>query len=653
VGAVDRHVPVDLKRIPTTHDELRDRVVVFRYALSRGNPDLADAFAKTDRAGWARLADDLRARGAFLVFTATPDEAKQFLQCHGFGCVHHPLAPHPDPELRRRLDAHLATLRDRGEAGAEALAALDGFRGRLVERFSYAPQMTDFVNFFVGLGQPGLGFDEAHALFQDTSKRLLHDLADDFDGWSFGFTLALAQCVPDADGVAWVDFDRLRRHLRRWLQRDLQITGAPRDDEEEPEPSDVRLELSDDMLFTRSRARVEKDPVTLADMIRSCDGRSPASVWKDLLRHHRRVLTAILPRLRELAERPGMEGRSIGTLAAQIIGRIGEMDYERVVVPMMDRWAVLGDGQHRGLVGAMFDGVLGSDEAPYRARCLAQLRGLHAPGPGAAGKGRVEAAIAAYAWVGWYNFGVAMEELYAITRAYLVPMIEDATRMARLVTRIQADIQKAAGRDDETVHAVQEVLRSLVDRIYAERGGIFLGVQYALVSLCAAQGVTPVLKTLRDWISRGGASTGVLLALMFMHERGIANQLREDRVEFPRGEGLAPATCGQFVRALAGGDEDVYQAARFLGELYDSVTSPWAAEALVRRHFREQLQAHLLEWVRESLPVAELAAPVRGFVEQLARTHQGALRDLIVSLARGGEFRRNPELQAFAASLRL
>jgi hypothetical protein len=653
VGAVDRHVRVDLTGLPARHEELRDRVVVFRYALSRGNPDLASAFAKTDPAGWAQLADELRARNAFLVFTATPAETTQFLKCHGFGGVHRALPPHPPAELGRRLDAYLASLRERGEAPADALEALDGFRDQLVKRFAFAPQMTDFVSFFVGLGQPALGFGEAYALFQNTSKRLLHDLDDDFDGWSFGFTLALAQCVPDADGVPWVDFDRLRRHLRRWLQRDLQITGTGREGEEEVEPSDVRLELSDDTLFTRSRARVEKDPVTLADVIRSCDGRPPESVWRDLLDHHRRVLTAILPRLRELAERPGLEGRSIGVLAAQVIGRIGEMDYERVVVPMAERWAVSGNGQHRGLVGAMFDGVLGSDDARYRARCLAHLRGMHAAGPAAAGKGRVEAAIAAYTWVGWHDFDLAMNELYSIARAYLVPLIEDATRMARLVTLIQADIQKAAGKDDEAARDLQKVLRSLVDRIYEERGGIFLGVQFALVSLCAAHGSTRVLKALRGWIGRGGASTGVLVALMFMHEQGIANQLRDDRVEFPQGHGLPPAACGQFVRALAGGEEDVFQAARFLGDLYGSVTSPWAAEALVRRHFREQLRVHLLGWVRESLPVPELAASVRGLVEQLARTHRGALRDLIVTLVNSGEFIRKPDLQAFAASLEL
>ncbi|MFL5386149.1 MAG: hypothetical protein ACJ8GN_26840 [Longimicrobiaceae bacterium] len=650
--SVHRHVRMDVRQFPVKHPQLKDQVVIFRYALSRGNLDLADAFATTDQAGWTQLADWLRARNAYLVFTATPGETEQFRGVPALRGVHRELAPHSPEVLGRRLDRYLGTLQERGGA-AEALEALRGFREQLVKRFAFAPQLADFVDFFVGLSQPSLGLDEVFALFEDARKRLLHDLDEDFDGWSFGFTLALAQCTPDACGVPWVDFDRLRRHLRRWLRRDLQLAGG-RDGEEDAEPSEVRLELSDDSLLTRSRARVEKDPITLADVIRFCDGRPTQGLWRNLLTRHRRVLTAIIPRLRELAERPDQDGSSMSVLAAQIIGRIGEIDYERVVVPMAERWASLARGRHRGLIGAMYEGVLGSDEPRFRARCLQHLRSMHTGGIAGRGKDRLDAAIGVYSWVGYYDFPLAMRELYAIVRAHLVPMIEDAARMSRLVTRIQDDIKRAAGGSDEAAaRAVEEVLRDLVDRIYAQRAGTFLGVQFALASLCGTHGVAPVLREMRDWIARGGASTGVLVALMFMNERGIANQLREDRTEFPRGEGMPPVACGQFVRALANGEEDVHQAVRFLGDLYESVKWPWAAEALVRRHFRERLEEHLLEWVEEALPLPELAGPVRTLVEQLSRTHQGKLHEVVVHRVNSGEFRRTPELREFRASLRL
>ncbi|HEX6751039.1 MAG TPA: hypothetical protein VF092_27365 [Longimicrobium sp.] len=649
----ERHVPVDLHQLAAKHAQFADRLVVFRNTLSRGNPDLHDAFAKTDRAGWAQLADRLRARNAYVVFTATPAETGQFHDAHALQGLLRSLDPHSSELRAARLDRHLGALQQPGGTAAETLQAVRGFRDQLLERFPFSSQAADFVDFFVDLGQPSLGFDEGLALFQDASRRLLYDFGDDFDGWSFGFVLALAQCTPDAAGVAWVDFDRLRRHLRRWLQRDLQLADGARAQDDD-EPSEVRLELSDDSLLTRSRATIKKDPFTLADVVSFRDEVPPQGLWRMLLGRHRRVLTAILPRLRDLAERPDQDGPSMSVLAAQIIGRIGEIDYQRVVVPMAERWATLGNKRHRGLVGAMFEGVLGSNEPQFRARCLQFLRSMHAGGATGRDGDLLQAAITAYSWVGYYDFPRAMHELYGIVRVHLVPMIENASRMSRLVSGIQADIERAAQKgDDMLVRKAREVLRRVVDKIYAERAGVFLSVQFALVSLCEAHGVAPVLRELREWIKRGGASMGVLIALMFLHERGIANQLRDDRVELPRGDALPPVSCGQFVRALANGDEDVHQAVRFLGDLYESVTTPWAAEGLVRRHFRDQLQGHLLEWVQDALPVSELAEPMRRMVEQLSRTHEGKMREMIVQLLNGAEFRRRHELRSFAASLQV
>ena len=170
------------------------------------------------------------------------------------------------------------------------------------------------------------------------------------------------------------------------------------------------------------------------------------------------------------------------------------------------------------------------------------------------------------------------------------------------------------------------------------------------MSLCGTRGVVPVLRELRGWIAQAGAAMGVLVALMFLHERGVAAELRDDRAELPGGEG---GTCGQMVLALSNGEEDVRQAARFIGDLYDSVTAPWATEAAVRRHVRGSLEAHLQEWVREALPVPELAASMRQLLEHLARTHDGKLRELVVQLVTRGDFTRNPEMAAFAATLRL
>lgn len=146
---------------------------------------------------------------------------------------------------------------------------------------------------------------------------------------------------------------------------------------------------------------------------------------------------------------------------------------------------------------------------------------------------------------------------------------------------------------------------------------------------------------------------GVVLGLMFLHERGIASQLRDNRIEVPLAEGAPPASYGQLVRALANGHEDVRQAVLFLTDLHECANSSGATELRVRELIRDRLQAHLVEWVREALPLPELLAPVRALFEQLARVNSGKARDLVIQAVRCADFRTSPELRAFSVSLRL
>ena len=652
VESVDRNATVNVRRMPLTHSELKDRVVIFRYPLARGNPDIADTFAKTDRAGWGHLADALRECNAFMVFTATPAEVETFRGVPAFQAVQRTLPAHRDEIRRTRLHEHLEMLRESSEVDPETLQTLSGAAALLVERFRFAPQLVDFADFFVGLGQAAMPVDQALSLFQDGSKRLLHDMDDDLDGWAFGFTLALAQCAPDAAGVPWMDFDRLRRHLLRWLRRDLNVSAGPRDGDE-GEPTDVRLELSDASLLTRSRATIEKDPATLADVVRFTDGCPPAALWRILLERHRRVLSAILPRLRELAERPGDDGGTLGVLAAQIVGRIGEIDPERVVVPAAERWAAAANRRHHALVGAMFEGVLGSDDARYRARCFEHLRAMYADTSTPRGGSRAAAAVVACSWVGYHEFGLAMGELAAVTRAHLVPMIEDAARITKLAERVQRDAQDEKGRAARAARAVHGALQDLLSRIYESRGPVLLGVQAGLASLCAAHGVTPVLREMDAWMSEAGPSMGVLLSLLFLHEGGIATQLGTQRVVVPGEEGAPAAECGQFVFALSNGDSSVRQAVRFFGDLHQRVMEPWVAAELMRREFRDRLKALLVEWVREAAPIPALARPMRAFVEHLAATHDRSLRSIVLQALRTEAVLRDETLRAFATTLRV
>jgi hypothetical protein len=184
---------------------------------------------------------------------------------------------------------------------------------------------------------------------------------------------------------------------------------------------------------------------------------------------------------------------------------------------------------------------------------------------------------------------------------------------------------------------------------------ILLGVQRSLVSLCLTTGPIPVFTGLRLWIERTGWTMGVLVALMFLHEEGIARRLKEARVEAGAGPAGRTVSCNPLVLWIAAGEDEVLETTAFLGEMYKSLMQPFTVDVRLRRSFQESLQGHLADWVRDSLPVPEYTESMRMLFEALARTHRGILHSLLDQLLADPPFngRGDFRLRDFAASVRI
>jgi hypothetical protein len=320
----------------------------------------------------------------------------------------------------------------------------------------------------------------------------------------------------------------------------------------------------------------------------------------------------------------------------------------------MDRWAYSGKQRREAALGPLVDGVLASRSERYRNACLRHLRALQrAASPGKDPDAHLPAVIAAWAWVGGHDLPLAMRELGTLARERLVPMIEDAPEIERLPSGVE---RRAAERTPPRTAAAQApcraVLREVASRIFAEQGGTFLGVRFSVASLCVAPGPVPVFTELRKWITDGGWPAGVVVALMLLQERGIADQLEQWGVE--TGSAAGVATCSPLLLSLAAGEAEVRQTAHFLGDLYESLLTPFAASARLRRDCVESLQGRLVDWVRDALPVPEHAAGMRSLFEALLRTHDGVLRDPLLNLLASPELTGDDRgMRAFAASVRV
>jgi hypothetical protein len=694
VEGLRTHTRIDLVQLAQKDPALDGRVTIFRSPFATGNPDLLGIFEKMDRAGWEQVAARLRDRGAYLVFTATPDEVEPFRE--RVRDLRREVAPHPPAVLAEVLDGRLADAASRGTATPEALALLRTHREQLLGTFPYAARLAEFVDFWLGIDPPP-PLDEALRRFNDTSRFLLSEVDGDFDAWSFGFTLALAHCARDADGVRWVDFDRLHGYVRQWLRRDLAQRKAA--DEDEDDLLDLRLELSDEALQKRCRAEVRKDHDTLADQIHFRDGGSEA-LWRVMLGRHRRVLGALLPRMRDLVERlgDGEDDRALRGIAAQIVGRIGEIDPQRLVLPLVTRWVDAPAPARRSAVGPLFQGVMGSSNERYRSMCLAHLNGM-LPEPPQAGEITIVAApstvvpavdvrsggqkprasgspnerlvtiMGTYTWVGRYDLPLAMRELGAISAAHLVPVADRAQPIIRELGVIGAtlDQQVALGEApasplvrrmsaDELAQLISryEALSDELDGMIPESGPVLAGLQTALLSLCQTVGTIPVFREMRGWITEGGWKQAVLLALMLFYEDGVAQALADERVDLPAADGRRTVRSSVLVEAVASGEDAVRQTARLVGDLYESISVLFKVHGPLPRFCVETLAEHLTRWAQDALPVPVHRAAMKRLFELLARTHDGILRAPLLRVLNGPGFARGkPEMRDFAASLDL
>jgi hypothetical protein len=653
--SLDRQVRIDVRHLAERDKGLAGRLVIFRKPFGRADPELARLFEKTDRSGWEQLIARLRQQNAYLIFTADPEDAAGFRDRLAAQGLLRELQPQPRGDLEERLQEKLERLAGDG-ASEEALRALDSGRDELLDVFHFGSSLAEFADFYVDHYRPDLGLAEAIARFHDTSEWLLQELEQDFEFWSFGFTLALAQCVRDAQGVAWLDFDRLHRRVRQWLRRDLNRPAAPAEGDGDDD-AEIHPALSEAPLLRRCRAVIVKDSSTLADIIQFRDGVPPRRLWAVIMERHRRALTTILPGLRDLAEGGQDDLRSLRELAAQILGRIGEVDPQRIIYPLLERWMRSDRGRHHAVVGPLFEGVMGSANERYRTLCFDHLRTVwrSAPSGGRAGMQGLHAAIGAYSWIGDHDLGLAMRELGEIAREHLVPMVADMQELARMLSVLENEHRqraKAGEGVDTLLLSCQTLLAHLMSRVYREKGPTLLGMQASLVSLCLTAGPIPVFRELRQWIADGGWKTGVLVALMFLHESGIANALAASRVEVGAGEGPVTA-LNPLVESVGRSGDEMLQTALFLGDLYESLSTPHRVDASLLRHCRDSLQDHLLSWVRDAAPLPEYAASMRSLLKTTAHTHEGILRVPLQQLLARPDFcdPTEPKLRAFAASV--
>jgi len=556
VPPLEPKVEIDFAKI-----DFAKRTTIFIDAFSRRNRDLADFFSRHDEVEWERLTKELRARKAYLIFTSEPEDIASFR-------VARRDVPLPARDLvGRGLDIRVKWLERRGGWTAQHVLQLTVNRERLIDTLKTLPRVARFLDQYIA-GDPDL--DAALQRFNDVPFWFSNELAVDVDAWCFALTLALAQVVRNGPSVRWYEFERIRRAVTE------QIGSGSKSGQS----------LSDDSLLLRARAEVSGEPSQLGDAVRFIDRSYAATIWQTLATHYRRTLTALIPTLRKIAEEErGPGSYAVRSLAAQMLGRIGELDPFSISIPLLQQdWS----GAQRALVGRLLQGMRSSGNRAYRQAAIGAVDSLIADtGDQCRTNERLLAAISAYALLGEQELALAMKKLGAIATQKLAPVVANLHQVKRVTEEVEQRLSSAASQTiDEDLFQHRTRLDRIAEELSEQQAVLLLAIEQAVVYLCLTNDPVEVLDAMREWIVRGGGEAGTLVALLYLHD-GIADDLEAIAASVQAlsgGEHVHP-----IVRSLKNTVGAAEKFAGFLSDLRISIDQSTSLPAGLRRELQERL----------------------------------------------------------------
>lgn len=504
VSSLDAAVQINLVEAVQEEESFRRCVIFFKDFLTAQNRALHEFLQGLDQRLADSLCRELKARGSYLIFTTDDHFIESIsLQLRALRlCVPLPLLD--SARLSQALDTILKERQD-------AAALTDEQREQVLLYGKTIPRIHRFVREYLSLVIEGkLTVEQAFSRMDQVSLWLKY-LAADFEAWSVAFVLGLVQLVSDPQGVPWTEFQELYGALldpiREW-------TGTP-----EKHFLYRSERLCDDELLAKARV-VIKPSAEGRDMVQFQDQASLEALWPAFLHQTRRLMTSLLPILRQLA---GGENLPLRIHAARILGRIGEIDPVSIILPLFSEWTHANSVRWRqATVGYLFQGILQSKNETYISNCLAHLELMGQSDD----TDEVWTAIAALKQIGVLDLPLALVRLKSIAETKLAVYLSHNNEILRIMRSIERELEKSKHKRKEAFRliAAHEVLKELGFILLRHRAPAFFAMQYALVALCLAKGPIEVFTELRQWL-RGSEGLRGLVCLLYLQSDGIADEL--------------------------------------------------------------------------------------------------------------------------------
>ncbi|HEV7508517.1 MAG TPA: hypothetical protein VGS07_26790 [Thermoanaerobaculia bacterium] len=601
---LDRTVEARFGDLADSRD-CHNRVVIFKDVFALSNIDVNRFTSELNEAERDKHTKRLAANQAYFLFTSDVDRiaSRERLSSLGLLCD---LPTLPDDLLTQGLQfkvESLLTSRPEAKEQRESILILIAANGeKIIKKLRTMPRITRFVQeWLVKVAIGSLSLDQALEQMDDLGPWFLKSLPEDFETWSYVLALTLCYAAPaSSEYVSWIHFDKFRQALTRFLNRELKRKFSERS------PSCL---CGEEELRRTTSIEIDEANGAAACYIRFREDVDLARLWKSLLGPGRQILGALMPALYDLLRSPEP---SLRTTAARVLGRLGELDPQGIVAPLI--WKLPGEDRFRRaeILGQILRGALGTTAAKYKAFCLGKLHAILS-------HPEVERSCIGILCVGELGASdpdLPLQEIRGALVSQLAWKFEDLGRLHRFIQAKERAAEKSAGTlKMEAQQTLRMIQAGNVDPLFSDPEREILKATYtALADYRFLPSIRELIDKLNEWSQEPDAPLAHLVTLIALSRNGlfdIFERFKENMVDQDDTELSHREECSSILYwtwRLGRG------AAQRLGNYLETLylrTSPFPG--ILRQALRKRWLALLKTWARQACS----AAACRGTVIDL------------------------------------
>jgi hypothetical protein len=642
--SVDKNVIVNIDKIASSVQEYRHKMIIFKDAFASKHNDMInfvkelESLKERESLRLKSIATKLRENHIFIVFTSDSEVMKTHeitsKNIKRLGILHEMLPPDSNKltqgicqQVDRFIHSQLAT-HNSNEVEVLRQSLTDEHATNVANKLRTMPRVIRFIEeYSLDIAQKKLSVEQALEQFDnlDLKKWFFKELATDFDVWCFALALVLSYSSHVFD-CYWIQFYQFHRTLLKFLNRELQTAT---DEQEEQQQTIGILPPDDDILLQKVRAEVEQQlSYPFADIIRFHDNSYPEQLWKVLFKSGRSILTLLIPLLKELALNQDFY---LQRSAAKALGRIGEMDRNYVVFPLIREGLRSEQESYHIAVGYIFQGILGSTDQDYHEDCLRQLRNFLSGDSG----DKIWAGIMVLLMIGYVNLGLSMRELKNVV------VTKFRNKIAALKTshkKLQELEDLLISQSDRTKYGDivelqhKELLQMIAAEVFSKKEQEILGaVQHCIVSLSLYLDPVQVMKELLYWMKEKPKNLAPLVGLLFIRFNGIADKLERNWITKAavNKKGNTSRIDSRILLEASRSEASTQILTNFLEQTFISFS---AFPSFFRRPLQSNFIALLKIWAMNACKIEKIRPTVENILAGLYRVMNKELQDAIYRL---------------------